>query len=137
MKLHSTNYTDTFIEVAEDTNATQGIVPPAKNKKTIAQMQYEMISQNPYKFTSDDVLFHIFAERNNLSEDERPQAREVFFSKGQPCFRTSPLTRMYGFGIHSNREGKIALYGMETSEYHFFLTDDKIRKIKAMKLNKK
>lgn len=24
---------------------------------------------------------------------------------------------MYGFGIHSNREGKIALYGMETEAY--------------------
>ncbi len=44
---------------------------------------------------------------------------------------------MYGFGIHSNSEGKIALYGMETSEYQFFLTDDKIKKIKAMKLHKK
>ncbi len=137
MKLHSTNYTDTFIEVAEDTNATQGIIPPAKNKKTIAQMQYEMISQNPYKFTSDDVLFLVFAERNNLSEDERPQAREVFFSKGQPCFRTSPLTKMYGFGIHSNREGKIALYGMETEAYQQFIADSKIKKVKAMKLNKK
>lgn len=83
------------------------------------------------------MLFHIFAERNNLSEDERPQAREVFFSKGQPCFRTSPLTKTYGFGIHSNSEGKIALYRMETSEYQKFLTDDKIKKIKAMRLNKK
>ncbi len=86
MKLHSTNYSDTFIVVAEDTNATQGIIPPAKNKKTIAQMQYEMIYQNPYKFTSDDVLFHIFAERNNLSEDERLQAREFFFPRDNLVF---------------------------------------------------
>lgn len=133
MKTHTTNYYDTFIEVAEDTKAIVGAPPPSKEKKTVAEMQFEIISKNPYKFTSDDVLFQVYADRNDVTKAEHKQDRETFFSKGQPCFRASPLTKTYGFGIHSNSEGKIALFGMETKEYEQFLKDKKIKKVKAMK----
>lgn len=133
MKTHTTNYFDTFIEVAEDTKATGGTKPPAKDKKTVAEMQFELIAQNPYKYTSDDVLFQVFADRNDLTKSEYKAGREQFFSKGQPCFRASPLTKTYGFGIHNNQEGKMALYGMETEEYKKMLEDSNLQKVKAMK----
>lgn len=133
MKIHSTNYFDTFIEVAEDTKADCGIIPLVKEKKTVAEMQYELIVKNPYKFSSDDIFFQIFADRNDLTKAEYEKTREQFFSKGQPCFRASPLTKMYGFGIHNNNNGKVALFGMETNEYQKFLADKNIKKLKAMK----
>jgi len=43
------------------------------------------------------------------------------------------LTKTYGYGIHSNKNGKIALYGMETREYANFITDSGVVKVKAMK----
>ncbi|WP_019540452.1 DUF6157 family protein [Proteiniphilum acetatigenes] len=133
MKTHTTNYFNTLIEMAEDTKVNCGTIPPAKDKKTVAEMQYELLDGNPYKYSSDDVLFLVYAERNNIPQDEYPEAREQFFSKGQPCMRTSPLTKNYGFGIHSNGEGKIALFGMETKEYQQLLADTTVKKIKAMK----
>ncbi|WP_343614395.1 DUF6157 family protein [Flavobacterium sp.] len=133
MKVHTTNYFDTFIEVAEDTKVDHGIIPPSKDKKTIAEMQYELIAKNPYQFTSDDILFQVFADRNDLTKNEYEKAREQFFSKGQACFRASPLTKTYGFGIHNNHNGKIALFGMETDEYQKFIKDPKVKKVKAMK----
>jgi|SRR5690554_933816 len=133
MKIHSTNYFDTFIEVAEDTKADSGTIPPAKDKKTVAEMQYDLISNNPYKFTSDDIFFQVFADRNDLTKAEYMKAREQFFYKGQPCFRASPLTKTYGFGVHSDSNGKVALVGMETDGYQEFLTDRNIKKVKAMK----
>jgi hypothetical protein len=133
MKIHSTNYFDTFIEVAEDSKANCGTPPSAKEKKTVAEMQYEMIVQHPYQYTSDDVLFQVFADRNNLAETAYEQAKVQFFSKGQPCFRASPLTKNYGFGVHYDNNGKIALYGVETDEYQKFVKDGKLKKIKAMK----
>lgn len=136
MKTHSTNYFDTFIEVAEDTKADCGTVPPAKDKKTAADMQYDLMSKKPYKYTSDDIFFLVFANRSDLTKADYKQAREQFFSKGQPCFRASPLTKTYGFGIHSDKDGKVALYGMETEEYQKFLADNKTRKVKAMKSRK-
>ncbi|WP_107039158.1 DUF6157 family protein [Brumimicrobium mesophilum] len=137
-KIHSTNYVNTFIEVAEDTKSTTGTVPPRKgDKKTVALMQYELIAKHPYKFTSDDIFFQVFAERNDLTKVELGEAKEKFFSKGQPCFRASPLTKSYGFGVHSDEEGRIALYGMESDEYQKYLAEDKIKKVKAMRSSKK
>ncbi len=136
MKTHSTNYFDTFIEVAEDTKADSGTEPPAKDKKTVAEMQYELLANNPYKLTSDDIFFQVFADRKDLTKAEHKQAREEFFSKGQPCFRASPLTKTFGFGIHSNSQGKVALFGMETEEYQRFVADPNIKKVKAMKSNR-
>lgn len=135
-KLHTTNYFNSFIEVAEDTKAVCGTQPPFKNKRTVAEMQYQLIAKHPYQYTSDDILFQVYADRNDLTNSELPEARDHFFSKGQPCFRTSPLTKTYGFGIHYNQDGKIALYGMETNEYQGYLLDPNIKKIKAMKSNK-
>ncbi|MCB0648199.1 MAG: hypothetical protein KDC49_16130 [Saprospiraceae bacterium] len=134
MKIHTTNYYNTFIEVAEDTKADCGTEPPVKSdQKTVAALQYELIVKNPYIYTSDDVLFEVFARRNDLTDDAYPEARETFFSKGQPCLRASPLTKTYGFGVHYNAEGKIAIYGMDSPVYEQMLADEKVQKLKAMK----
>ncbi len=102
MKVHTTNYTNTFIEIADDCPATSGEAPPTKgDAKTIANIKFDIVNNNPYKFTSDDVFFQVYAERNDLTETEYKEAREQFFSKGQPCFRASPLTKRYGWVGHS------------------------------------
>lgn len=137
MNIHTTNYHNTFIEVAEDCPALIGEVPPLKgDTKTVANIQFELLSRNPYKYTSDDILFRVFALRNDLIESELESARQQFFSKGQPCFRSSPLTKRYGWGIHSNSEGKIALYGCETVEYKKLSDDKNLKIVKAMKSHK-
>ncbi len=138
MKTHTTNYKDTFIEVADDCPATSGEIPPTKGgTKSVANIQFDMISKYPYKFTSDDVLFQVFADRNDLTKGEYKQAREQFFSKGQPCFRASPLTKRYGWGVHSDKDGKIAIFGVETPEYKKLSSDKKLQKVKAMRTSKK
>ncbi|WP_138480127.1 DUF6157 family protein [Dyadobacter bucti] len=134
MKIHTTNYENTFIEIADDSPASAGEVPPIKgDTKTVASIQFDMVRKNPYKFTSDDVLFHVFAERKDLTENELEEARKAFFSKGQACFRASPLTKRYGWGVHSNAEGKIAIYGSETEEYQKLKNDKNLKVLKAMK----
>lgn len=134
MKLHTTNYTDTFIQVADDSPAAAGEVPPVKGeKKSVANLQFDLLHKNPYKYTSDDVLFKVYAERNDLTVAELKKARDDFFSKGQPCFRASPLTKRYGWGIHCDSEGKIALVGSETAAYNKFSTEKDIKVVKAMK----
>ena len=77
MKIHTTNYENTFITVSDDSPAVSGEVPPVKaDAKTVANIQFGMISKNPYKFSSDDVLFHVYAERNDLTESELAEARK-------------------------------------------------------------
>jgi hypothetical protein len=134
MKVHTTNYNNAFIEIAEDCPAKKGEMPPVKGEnKTIANMQFDILYDNPYKYTSDDILFQVYAERNNIKKSELKEAREEFFSKGQPCFRTSPLTKRYGWGIHNNKDGKIAMFGCETPEYKKFVKDKTLKVVKAMR----
>ena len=138
MKVHTTNYIDTFIEVADDCPTDISENPKSKgDKKTVAEMQFDLVLKNPYKYTSDDILFQVYADRNDLTKSEYKEAREQFFSKGQPCFRASQLTKRYGFGVHSDKDGKIAIFGRETKEYDNFVKDTKIKKVKAMKTSKK
>lgn len=138
MKFHSTNYTNTFIEVADDCPTDISDIPkPKGNNKTIAEMQFELVFKNPYKYTSDDIFFQVYADRNDLTKAEYNEAREHFFSKGQPCLRASPLTKRYGFGVHCDKDGKIAIFGRETKEYEQFVSDTSIKKIKAMRTSKK
>lgn len=92
-----------------------------------------MISKNPYKYTSDEVLFQVFADKNELTESEYEAAKAQFFSKGQACLRASPLGKRYGWGIHFNHEGKMALYGSESEEYKRYLEDKTLNIVKAMR----
>ena len=124
--MHTTNYSDTFIEVAEDCPVRAAETPLSKEPKTAAQIQYEMVASNPYRYTSDDVLYASNGERRGVS-------RDAFFSKGQPCFRSSPLTKRYGWGVHSDEEGRIALYAVESAEYKKLASDRHLSHVKGMR----
>ncbi|MEM7037955.1 MAG: DUF6157 family protein, partial [Bacteroidota bacterium] len=107
--MHSTNYYNHFIEIAEDANAEAGEMPPMRGeKKSVANYQFDMLYENPYQYTSDDVIFTVHATRKEVPNHLMEEARTEFFSKGQPCFRASPLTKRYGWGVHSDAEGRIA-----------------------------
>jgi hypothetical protein len=133
-RTHTTNYQNTFIEVADDCPVRIGEVPPQKgDNKTVANSQFDLIANNPYKYTSDDVLFEVFAERNQISRTEQPAAREQFFAKGQPCLRSSPLAKRYGWGVHSDGEGKVAIYAVDSPEYKKLAKDKTLQHVRAMR----
>ncbi len=130
MKQHSTNYFDTFIEVAEDCPATLGEAPPEKEPKTAARIEYEMLVANPYQHTSDEVLYTSNGARRGIS-------REDFFSKGQPCFRSSALTKRYGWGVHSDAEGRVAIYAVDSDDYKRLAAQASVKHTKGMRTSKK
>lgn len=131
---HSTNYFNTFIEIAEDCPIDISEIPPLKGgKKSVANLQFEMIYCNPYKYSSDEVLYTIHAQRKEIPEGEFEEQREVFFSKGQACFRASPLTKRYAWGVHSDENGKIAIFEKDSEEYKALVKDDSVIKKKAMR----
>jgi len=132
MKDH--NYYQTFLRVADDSKATTGIVPEAKaGKETLASLQYKLISKKPYALTQEDILFEVFAIRNNIAKGDLKQEWQKYFSKGQPCLRTSPLCKTYGWGIHFRQDGKIALYAVDSKEYKRYTNDKSLKQIMAMR----
>jgi hypothetical protein len=131
--MHTTNYFDTFIKVADDSPAAQAQEPPAKAEPTIAQLHYELISAHPYALTSDDVIFETHARRAGIPEAERVAARAAFFAKGQACLRSSPLTKRYGWGVHADAEGRVALVPRESEEYARLAADPAVAHTRGMR----
>ncbi len=128
--MHTTNYTQTFISVAEDCPIGGAEAPPEKNPKTAAQIQFAMVFDNPYKYDSDDVMFMSNGDRRGIP-------RQEFFSKGQPCFRSSPLTKRYGWGVHSDENGKIALYAQGSDDYNRLAADTTLKQVFALRSTRK
>ena len=137
MKYHTTNYINTFIEVAEDCPVSESQIPTEKQEKTLANLQYEFLIKNPYQFTSDDLIFKCYMIKNDISDNEKDGEREKFFSKGQPCLRSSTLAKRYGFGFHHNEESKVAIIPLESKEYENFIKNDSLKKVKAMRSKRK
>ena len=128
----STNYYNTLITVADDSPATSSIVPDL-TKSSVASQQFQWISDRPYEMTSDDVIFARVAEKQGIPEPERASEQEAYFQTGRACLRTSPLAKKFGWGIHSDADGKIGLVAMESDEYAALMADDSVTKVKAMR----
>lgn len=128
------SYKNTLITISEDSKVSSAKVPVIKNGKlTIAYIEHDLINNNPYKFTQEDVQFKTYLIKNQLEAENAAQLREQFFSKSKACFRASPLVKNYGWGIHYNNQGKIAIYDVNSEMYNQLLKQDDITKLKGMR----
>lgn len=121
------SYRNTFIQIAPDSLALSGVVPVSDRKPApIHVIQYELLSQNPYCCTHEDLVFEVYVRRQGFSSEELAVHRTAIWDelsqKGHPCLRASALTKQYGWGAHYNQEGKIALYAVDSDEYRQFVT---------------
>jgi Family of unknown function (DUF6157) len=128
------NYFDTLIEVADDCPVTEAEVPRARGaKKTKALVEYELLVNRPYKYTEEDIAFGVYAVLHEIPKAVWLEERKQFLSKGHPHLRVSALPKRYGWGIHNDSEGKIALIAVESPLYKQLLNDPRITKIKAFR----
>jgi len=136
--VHTTNTGNTFIGVADDCPARSGQIPPERSgKPTVATLQYAMIKTNPYSYTSDDIVFATSAAGRALGIEarhaERQEARDQFFSRGQACLRASALGKTYGWGVHSDAQGRVAIFAVDSPEYRRLAADPGLKHVKAMR----
>ena len=128
------NYYDTLIEVSDDCPATEGQVPAARGgKKTKALVEYELLFNHPYVYTEEDIAFEVYAVLHAIPAGSRLEERETFLRKGHPHLRVSPLAKRYGWGIHNDAEGKVALVAVGSAEYQRLLKDPRTTKVKAFR----
>lgn len=128
--MHSTNYFDTLICPAEDCSSVAKV---PERPGSVAALQYELLAESPYSMTSDDVLSAVAAQRKDIDPEDLSGFRAEYFSKGQPCFRASPLTKTHGWAIHSNEEGFIALLAPNDPEFAELLGNENVKQIYAMR----
>ncbi len=120
--MKSLNYYQTFICVSADCPVTQGTAPAGRGESpTVPQLEYELLSQNPGKYTQEEILFELHVRRQNITRAELKSQRaklwKEFFGKSHACLRASSLPKRYGWGIHFDDQGKIRLVAMESDEY--------------------
>lgn len=120
------NYYDTFITVSRDCPAERGTVPPDKKSgKTKPGIEFELAVDRPYVYTQEELLYEVHIRHKEIPEEELAargtQVWDEFFQKPMPCLRASMLPKKYGWGIHFNAEGKMALIPMESTEYRRFV----------------
>ncbi len=119
------SYTNTFIQVAPDCPVSSGVAPiPRGLTETIPVIEYELLTENPYKFTQDELIFATHIRRQGISTAEASRRRSVIwtelFRKPHPCMRASALPKKYGWGVHHDKAGRIAIYAMDSKEYAKF-----------------
>ena len=122
--MKSTIIPSSFIAVPPDCPALTAEAPPSRNPKTIPQIEFEMLIDNPYVYSSDDVLYAANAERRGISWED-------YCATIQPDFRLSPLVKRYGWGVHTNSKGKVAIYPLGSAEYEEFIRDISIQQLRG------
>ena len=113
------NYLDTFIAVAPDCPVMKAVPPPSRwSRASIAEIQFGLLSRNPYHYTQEDVLWHTHVRHKVLTGAQTTRtARSAFLARPQPCLRASPLPRRYGWGLHFDSQGRAALVARESKTY--------------------
>jgi hypothetical protein len=128
------NYYDTLIEVADDCPVSEARPPHARaGNKTKALVEYELLVAHPYTYNEEDIAFEVYALLHEIPKSSWRQERERFLSKGHPHLRVSALAKRYGWGLHNNSEGKVALVAVESREYRALVKDPRTTKVKAFR----
>ncbi len=118
-----------IVLVAEDCAAGAAVPPSAgRSGPTVAQVQYELLSAEPFRWTEDDVLFESWWRRQDAaasaSDDEKEQARAEYLARPRPCLRASPLPMRYGWGLVFDEGDRVALCPVESPEYRALATGE-------------
>lgn len=138
------NYYNTFITVSPDCPAEFGIVPPdKKGGLTKPGLEYKLAVSQPYGYTQEELMYEVHVRHKAFAPEELEargtEIRDDFFSKPKACLRASMLPKKYGWGIHFNESGKLALMAVESAEYHQFVAGGQgnVKVVPGMRNSKK
>jgi len=113
-----------LIEVAEDCPVDRAEPPPDGDPKTIARIGYEILVENPYKFTEREFYHELHAVRR-----ERPDLKFDSYN-----IKRAPIVKVHGWGVHRNQDGMLALVAMESDRYREL--QDSVKTTKAYRTSK-
>ena len=96
-------------------------------------VEYGLLVKHPYTYSEEDIAFEVCAVLHDIPKASWPKEREKFLSKGHLHLRVSVLAKRYGWGIHNNAEGKVALIAVESRDYKRLMKDPRTTKVKAFR----
>lgn len=114
--------TEELIQIADDSPVESSREPhDTDTNKTVARVYYETLMENPYKYNEHELRYEVFVVRRN-----RPDLKIDRYS-----IRRIDLVKKYGWGIHRNSDGKLALVACDSERYKQLLADSSVKKSKA------
>jgi hypothetical protein len=125
----ATGYTNAFVTIAPDCPVAAGTVP--RQPMSIAGLEHALLAGNPYHYAAHDLILDVHRRHKNVGDSELDEFRAVLFAKSHPCMRLSMLTKRWGWGVHYDDQGRMALYGAETPEYRRFALRSDLRVMAA------
>jgi Family of unknown function (DUF6157) len=132
------SYVKTMIRVAPDSPTQTALIPTMKDgQKTVAFLEYELLINQPYTYTQDKAQFAVHAMHKNIPNTELEthliDLYAEFIAKPRACFRASALPKQYGWGVHYDDQGRIALYAVNSPEYQRLTQLEGIKQLVAMR----
>jgi hypothetical protein len=101
--------------------ATATPPPPGRRGRSVAEVQYELLCEEPFRWTENEVLFESWWRRQpaaaSASEAEKESVRAEWLRGSRPCLRASPLPQRYGWGLVFDAEDRVALCAVESEAY--------------------
>ena len=97
-----------LILVAEDSKVDKAFKPHKSNPKTIARITFEVLIENPYKYTEEELRIEVHVVRRKR-KDLKLDSYNI---------KRSPLLQKYGWGIHRDQDGKLALISVNSDKYN-------------------
>lgn len=94
-----------LILISPDSKSDVAVVP--KEGNSIARIAYEILIENPYKYTEAEYHHELHVVRRN-----KPDLKISSYN-----VKRSPLLKKFGWGVHKNAEGKMALIPANSEEY--------------------
>jgi len=110
-----------LVKVAEDRPVQKGTVPGRSD--VISHIGYDELSKNPYVYTQLEFYHQVHHIRRN-----KPDLKIESYN-----IKRNSLCKKYGWGIHINELGKLAIFGCETEDYKKLLNNILVRKVNSFK----
>ena len=113
----------TLMTPAAKCPASRGVKPTSSRAdKTIPMYYYEVLTENPYQFTYEQLNKEVHFKRRSQSH---LQVDKYEMKRNELC-------KVWGWGIYQDKSGKLALLARESKEYRLLLADPKVRKLEAL-----
>jgi len=113
---------NTLITIAESSVKTSTIPISKRKNKTVKEVVYGVLKENPYKFKQYELFYEVHINKMKKGKLLKLETYKL---------QRSELCSLLGWGIYGNGKGKLALVPAESDEYKELLNDPQIRKIKA------
>lgn len=122
-----------LITPAPDCPAGRAVVPPERpGRPTRASIEYDLLTAAPYGLDHRSFTHAVHVAMASAAA-KPPADFASFHARGQPCMRSSPLTKRYGWAAHYDADGKLALLDPASNAFAALARDPELPRKPAMR----